>query len=182
MHVKGVQLKPHKGSMGQGCVFTLVCHSVHGGRGLASQHASQVTRPGGSASGGRGSASREEGGLHPDGRGGLHLGRRGFASGGKGGSASRGEMGLHPWGLHQRVYISGGGWADPPRSAYRGRESAWGGGEDPPPRDTWYTKGYDQQASGTYPTGMHSSPFTSSFMFCFSFSTRKVATAECILF
>ena len=134
MHVKGVQLKPRKGSIGQGCVFTLVCHSVHGGRGLASQHASQVTRPGGSASGGRGSASREEGGLHPDGRGGLHPGRRGFASGGKGGSASRGEMGLHPWGLHPWVYISGGGLGRSPRSAYRGRESAWGGWADPPPR------------------------------------------------
>ena len=72
------------------------------------------------------------------------------------GSASMGSASV---GLHLR-----GGWADPP------------------PRDTWDTKGYDQQASGMYPTGMHSSPFTSSFMFCFSFSTRKVATAECILF
>ena len=40
-----------KWSLGQGNVFTPVCHSVHGsGGGLSSQHASQVTWPGGYAS------------------------------------------------------------------------------------------------------------------------------------
>ena len=41
-----------KQSLGQDNIFTNVCHSVHKGEGVASQHASQVTWPGGSASGG----------------------------------------------------------------------------------------------------------------------------------
>ena len=56
-----------KRSLGQGNVFTSVCHSVH-----------------------RGSASR--GGLHPGGSPSGGSASRGFALGG---SASRG--GLHPW-------------------------------------------------------------------------------------
>ena len=76
------------------------------GMGLVSQHASQVTWPGGGVSGFRGSASRGRG---------LH--KRGSALNGRG-SASRGiciqgEGGLHPGDLHMGVYIKVG-WADTP--------------------------------------------------------------------
>ena len=47
-----------------------------------------------------------------------------------------------------RMVCIGGGWADPPRSAYGGGDWA------DPPRDIWDTMGYGQQAGGTHPTGM----------------------------
>ena len=37
-----------------------------------------------------------------------------------------------------------------------GSASSGVGQTPPPPRDTWYTMGYGQQAGGTLPTGMHS--------------------------
>ena len=45
-HFNVLCITARKRSLGQGNVFTLVCHSVHGGVSL-SQHASQVTCQGG---------------------------------------------------------------------------------------------------------------------------------------
>ena len=51
------------------------------------------------------------------------------------------------WGL------PGGGWAEPPGSAYKGSLHL-GGWVAPPRQDTWDTTGYGQQAGVTYPTEM----------------------------
>ena len=61
-------LPPAKRSLGQGNIFTDVCHSFCSWwAGLTSQHASQVTRPGGLPA--EGSASIRGGGLHLGGLG-----------------------------------------------------------------------------------------------------------------
>ena len=57
------------------------------------------------------------------------------------------QGGLHLGGLHPQ----GEGWAKVPPGLPTG-----GGGGRSPPRDTWDTTGYGQQAGGRHLTGKHS--------------------------
>ena len=87
----------HKRSLGQGNVFTPVCHSVQGARGwLTSAHHRSLDRGGGVLHP-RGSASRDLGGRGVCMQGGLPLGicaSRGCASGGGGRPSPTGYYGI----------------------------------------------------------------------------------------
>ena len=131
-----------KRSLGQGNVFTRVCHSVHGGWGLHS---------GGSASGR--SASRgdlHQGGLYP---GGGSASRRGICIQEGGGSSSRRGVCIHEGDLHpgggsasKGVCLQGG-------LHLRGLHPRGIGQTPPSPSDT---TGYSQQTGSMHSSGMHS--------------------------
>ena len=83
----------------------------------------------------------------------LHLGEvRGSASRGQSGGLYPG-VGSASRGYAYRRLLHPGGGQIPSGSAYRG---VCLHGRQTPPRDTWNTTGYGQQAGSTHPTGMHS--------------------------
>ena len=139
-----------KRSLGQGNIFTPVCHSVHGGGGRAWLPGGwRAWLPGGAwllggMHGWQGGACMVKGGMH--GEGGVVHGKGGacMAKGGMHGKRGAWWRGWHVW--RRGVCVAKGGHA-----WWRGDAWQKGGCGMHPPRDT-----AGHCAGGTHPTGMHS--------------------------